>query len=189
MTPLAFTEENKSRPEDLSRFLTEHAIQWVQSEREEHRPAARDLTEVEKSEFAPFFDPIVLGFAKIKVVPSISNPGFYAQLRDSHLPGLLDFTQAVGITFRDTILVSQRYLAYHSQLRPLIFHELVHVVQYEVLGVVDFIERYVKDWVDNGLDYLAIPLEAKAYELQKRYEKGLKKGFSVLDEVRQGLGR
>ena len=176
------------KTEELSQFLVEHAIQWVQSEREEHRPAARDLTEIEKSEFSPFFHSRILGIAKIKMVPCVRNPGFYLQLQDMAVPRLLDFTQAAGITFKDTILVSQRYLTSHTQLGPLIFHELVHVVQYEVLGVTDFIERYVRDWVDNGLDYLAIPLEAKAYELQKRYEKGLKKGLSVLDEVRQGLG-
>lgn len=176
------------KTEELSQFLVEHAIQWVQSEREGHRSTARDLTEIEKSEFSPFFHSRVLGIAKIKMVPCVRNPGFYLQLQDMAVPRLLDFTQAAGITFKDTILVSQRYLTSHTQLGPLIFHELVHVVQYEVLGVTDFIERYVRDWVDNGLDYIAIPLEAKAYELQKRYEKGLKKGFSVLDEVRQRLG-
>ena len=176
------------KTEELSQFLVEHAIQWVQSEREGHRSTARDLTEIEKFEFSPFFDSRILGIAKIKMVPCVRNPGFYLQLQDMAVPRLLDFTQAAGITFKDTILVSQRYLTSHTQLGPLIFHELVHVVQYEVLGVTDFIERYVRDWVDNGLDYLAIPLEAKAYELQKRYEKGLKKGLSVLDEVRQGLG-
>jgi len=176
------------KTKELSQFLVEHAIQWVQSEREGHRSTARDLTEIEQSEFSPFFDSRILGVTKIKMVPCVRNPVFYLQLQDMVVPRLLDFTQAAGITFKDTILVSQRYLTSHTQMGPLIFHELVHVVQYEVLGVTDFIERYVRDWVDNGLDYLAIPLEAKAYELQKRYAKGLKKGFSVLDEVRQSLG-
>ncbi|MBK5100882.1 MAG: hypothetical protein JJE15_07820 [Desulfobacteraceae bacterium] len=176
------------KTEELSQFLVEHAIQWVQSEREGHRSTARDLTEIEKLEFAAFFDPIILGIAKIKVVPSISNPGFYAQLRDSRLPGLLDFTQAVGITFRDTIIVSQRYLTYRSQLRPLIFHELVHVVQYELLGVEVFIERYVRGWADNGFDYFRVPLEAHAYELQQRYETDSKRGFAVVEEMQRRLG-
>lgn len=121
------------------------------------------------------------------MVHCISNPGFYSQLQDTVLPRIFDFTEAAGITFKDTILVSQRFLASHTQL-TLIFHELIHVVQYEVLGVKDFIKRYVRDWVDNGLNYHAIPLEVQAYELQKRYKKDPKSAFSVLDEIRQGLG-
>jgi hypothetical protein len=176
------------KTEELSQFLVEHAIQWVQSEREGHRSTARDLTEIEKSDFSPFFDSRILGITKIKIVPCIRNPGFYLQLQDMVVPGLLDFTQAAGITFKDTILVSQRYLTSHTQLVPLTFHELVHVVQYQVLGVNDFIGRYVRGWVDNGLDYFKVPLEAHAYELQKRYERDVKRGFSVLAEVQRNLG-
>ena len=176
------------KTEELSQFLVEHAIQWVQSEREGHRSTARDLTEIEKSEFSPFFHSRILGIAKIKMVPCVRNPGFYLQLQDMAVPRLLDFTQAAGITFKDTILVSQRYLTSHTQLGPLIFHELVHVVQYEVLGVTDFIERYVRGWADNGFDYFRVPLEAHAYELQQRYETDPKRVFAVVEEMQRRLG-
>lgn len=140
-------------PEEFIQFLIENAIQWVQSQRNEHRSSARDLTETEKSEFAPFFESSILDLARIRTVPVIQNPCFYSRLQDMKLPMLLNFTTAAGITFKDTILISRWYLNSQSHLMPLIFHELVHVVQYEVLGVSEFIGRYVRGWAENGHDY------------------------------------
>jgi hypothetical protein len=105
-----------------------------------------------------------------------------------NLPGLPDFTAAAGITFIDTILISQQGLEAHSDLGPLIFHELVHVVQYDVLGVDEFIKCYVQGWAKSGFDYYTIPLEMEPYNLQRRYEKDPTHGFPVLAEMRKALG-
>ena len=47
----------------------------------------------------------------------------------------------------------------------LMFHELVHVVQYRELGVKKFSELYVRGFLDTG-EYLSIPLERVAYHLE-----------------------
>jgi hypothetical protein len=175
-------------PENAVEFLIENAIQWVETQRDEHRLNARNLTQTEKFEFAPFFDSEILDLARIKIVPIIENPGFYSDLQDLKIPKRLNFNNAAGITFKDTILISQRYLKARLQLKPLIFHELVHVVQYEVFGVREFIARYVRSWADNGFNYSSIHLEIEAYKLVQRYEKNPEKGFPVIEKVRQRRG-
>jgi len=174
-------------PEKLIRFFIENAVRWVETQRDKYRSSARNLTQAEKSEFRPFFEPEILDFARIKTVSVIKNPGFYSGLRDLNTSQLLDFRSAAGITFRDTILISERYVRTDSRMTPLVFHELVHVVQYAVLEVQGFITRYVRSWFENGLDYYGISLETQAYALQQRYEENPRQGFPVKDEVRQNL--
>ena len=94
----------------------------------------------------------------------------------------------LGITFKDTIILSQRLLGSDSAPKALLFHELVHVVQYEVLGVRRFVEHYVQGWVKGRLDYYAIPLEIDAYDLEERYKKDPKAKFSVRQAVLKRLG-
>jgi len=171
------------KTENLLRFFIENGIRWVESQRDAHRSSARDLTKTERSALAPFFDINILNLAKIKMVPGIENPGFYSELEDMKVPGLLDFSTAAGITFRDTIVLSELYSWGSSVPGSLIFHELVHVVQYDILGVAGFIERYVRGWTENGLDYFAIPLEIHAFELQRLYETSGKQDLSVEAEV------
>ena len=175
-------------PEALLKFFIENGIRWVESQRDVYRPSARDLTETERSVLAPFFDTNTLNLAKIKMVPVIENPGFYSELEDMGIPVILDFSFAAGITFKDTIVVSRPYLRQPSPATALIFHELVHVVQYQILGVREFIERYIAAWAENGFDYSAIPLEVEAYRLGRRFEKNQGQTFSVIAEVRGSLG-
>ena len=93
-----------------------------------------------------------------------------------------------GITFVDTILVSQGHHPYDPPSPTLLFHELVHVVQYALLGRDALVERYVRGWAENGQKYFRIPLERDAYALQARYEALPQQGFSVQTEVRRQLG-
>lgn len=176
------------KPEDLITFLVENAIHWVEEQRNIHRPHARALSDVEKDEFGFFFDPEILDIARIRSVPVVENPGFYSDIRDLKPPQLLDFSAAAGITFKDTILIADRFVRTDSQARSVVFHELVHVVQYRALGLRGFISRYVKSWFENDFSYCAIPLEAQAHALQERFERDPGKGFGVMDTVCQSLG-
>jgi hypothetical protein len=174
--------------EDISN-LVEEAVRWVEAQRDIHRSGARSLSESERSEFSRFFEPKTLDHARIKAASVIEKPGFFSALSD---PGkrdlLLTFTRMAGITFEDTIVISKSQMPLRSQLPPLLFHELVHVVQYEILGVRAFMERYVDGWVGNGFAYHAIPLERDAYELQEQYEVYPRLSFSVRAEVHRRLG-
>ena len=69
----------------------------------------------------------------------------------------------------------------------LIFHECVHVAQYQILGVGEFIRRYVEGWAANGYEYASIPLEVDAYALQGRFETSPNAPFSVESDVAHRL--
>ncbi len=104
------------------------------------------------------------------------------------VPLPLDFTTMEGITFVDTILVSDREHPPDQPLAPLLFHELVHVVQYAMLSLPVFMSRYVRGWAEAGQDYFSIPLEEGAYAVQNRYVAQPNASFSVEEEVRRQLG-
>ena len=66
----------------------------------------------------------------------------------------------------------------------MLFHELVHVVQYAQMGVKEFAARYVNGFIQGG-SYEEIPLEKNAYTLEGQVQPNEKQPFSVDDEVRQ----
>jgi hypothetical protein len=77
-----------------------------------------------------------------------------------------------GITYLDTYFVR----ADHIHDESLHFHELVHVIQWRLLGPEEFLERYA-----DGLErfgYRNSPLEVMAYDLQGRFERD-QQPFSV----------
>jgi hypothetical protein len=63
--------------------------------------------------------------ASIKVVRHIENPPFYSMLVESGAP-VNDFAQGGGITFIDTILISEQRTPPGPVPLSLVFHELVH---------------------------------------------------------------
>jgi hypothetical protein len=158
---------------------------WVVSQRNSHRAGARPLSEEERSGLSPFFRERTLDLVRIKLVPRIENPPFFTVIRQAGLEKGIDFQSASGMTFLDTILVSQRHMPPRVYWMSLLFHEMVHVVQYQILGLQGFVEQYVHGWAKNGFDYFAIPLERKAYELQKRYDEAPDRAFPVAENLRR----
>lgn len=173
--------------DQLIDFLIAGGQAWVTQQRELHRPAAIPLDALVKGKLKPFFEDAILNEARFKEVAAIENPGFYAEIEASGQPIPLDFTAMHGITFIDTVLLSTRFG--QVSFPSLLFHELVHVVQYRILGVAEFVDRYVRGWAANGFAYEAIPLERDAYELQHRYEASPAQPFSVREKVEQRLKR
>jgi hypothetical protein len=105
----------------------------------------------------------------------VPNPPFYAELEKLGFSGLPNFSTMPAITFDDVVV-------FHEPLTPqLIFHELVHVVQYRLLGVEEFARLYVRGYLHGG--YGGTPLEICAYELDGRFIMG-SVGFDVQAEVR-----
>jgi hypothetical protein len=97
--------------------------------------------------------------------------------------GLLEFADfesqpARGITYRDTYFLWRADATDES----LHFHELVHVVQWQVLGPKDFLLLYAAGLAESG--YHDCALEAMAYEHQRRFDAG-DPPYSVEAEVRE----
>ena len=123
---------------------------------------------------------------RVAKVPGISNPDLYSIFLEQSLAIPLDFTHMSAITVVDTILMSERHPIGPAEELLVLFHELVHVVQYAELGLEEFVRRYVRGWASNGFQYSRIPLEVWAYELDARFRSGAP-AFSVAAEVRQHL--
>lgn len=159
----------------------------MQEQRERHRPDALALEPQERQVFVPFFEAELLDEVRFKSVPKVENPGFYRVLAAMGQPLPMDFTATHGITFGDTVLLSERYLRSGESRLSLLFHEMVHVVQYRLIGMEGFLRAYVTGWAENGFEYRAIPLERQAYDLQHRFEDNAAAAFSVRDEVTRRL--
>jgi len=69
-----------------------------------------------------------------------------------------------------------------------LFHELVHAVQYEKLGLAKFAAKCVKGFLSGG-SYETNPLEMNANELDTRFATTPTKPFSVADEVQKLIDR
>jgi len=84
------------------------------------------------------------------------------------------------LTFLDAVVSHEAFTD------RLLLRELVHVVQYEKLGLKEFAAKYVTGFLSGG-SYEAIPLEMNAHELDDRCAAATTKAFSVADEVQRWI--
>ena len=106
----------------------------------------------------------------------VPEPALYPMVRLLGVRGLLDMSMIGAITLIDVVAYPE-----DIDLRTL-FHELVHVVQYRVLGLRRFAKLYVGGFLTGG-NYERIPLECQAYELGARFEREPRKLFDVEEDV------
>ena len=118
------------------------------------------------------FDTVFVGFYSSQflrksyfvLVDNIPKPDF-PELRAMGLGDFIDMP-VNGITYKDTYYLIQDQA---NNLR-LNFHELVHVVQWGLLGASNFINRYIYEIQNYG--YESAPLEKMAYFLDHHYSSG-----------------
>jgi hypothetical protein len=173
-----------SIPVDLT-WLASVASNWVNAQRDRYRPLGRSLIPHEIAVLKDFFDAAALTAVRIHTVSKIENPFFYAALPPSVTASLIDFTAMAGITFDNTIVIASGVLGTRAVAMRLLFHELVHVVQYRELGVDGFLGQYVLGWAKNGYQYSGIPLEREAYDMDARFTANPESSFSVEAIVRR----
>jgi hypothetical protein len=164
--------------------VVQQVAQYIESQRQAYLAVTSPLDKDQKAVMAPFFPESVLNSTRVVVLADqrVSNPGFYGDLvAVAFEPGLLpDFTKMAAITFIDTVV-------FHEPIENrLLFHELVHVVQYEKLELAEFAAKYVNGFLTGG-SYEAIPLERNAYELDERFAQAPADAFSVEDEVQEWI--
>ena len=170
-------------PEDLDFFIVQGRA-WATQMHAELHPNGHPLAAALIRRLSPFFTPNTLARIRVVFLKEIPNPPFYSVLatRGQQIP--LDFRQMAGITFIDTILISAKEApSSDAGMTSLLFHEAVHVVQYEHLGLDRFMRDYVTGWAANGFEYRNIPLERQAYSLQDRFDQSPSLVFSVHDNV------
>ena len=108
------------------------------------------------------------------------EPGFYTLARMMGIRNVPSFSDMAGITFQDVVVHVEPLSL------QLLFHELVHAVQYKQLGIDGFAARYVRGFLSGG-SYEEIPLEKQAYELEARFMANPSASFSVEDDVKQRI--
>lgn len=162
-------------------WIIQQVAEYIGQQRQTYRGRAVLLDSHQQSAMQRFFPASALDSTRVLVLAGeqVSNPPFYPELqRMGFEPGSLpDFSLMAAITFVDTVVSHEPFTD------KLLFHELVHIVQYAKLGLPGFAAKYVRGFLKGG-SYEAIPLEVNAYKLEARFATASTKTFSVSDEVK-----
>lgn len=113
------------------------------------------------SQFNGFYSAEFLSNSSYVAVDQLPKPDF-PELRQAGLGGFIDM-DLEGITYKNTYFIKkgdEGDIALH-------FHELVHVLQWQNLGALPFIQRYMEEIRHFG--YQNAPLEKMAYDLQNHF--------------------
>jgi hypothetical protein len=136
---------------------------WIDETNREYQSQRHSCSTLEAA-FSGFYPTQFLRDSYFVVVEHIPKPNF-PELRQMGLGDFIDMP-VNGITYKNTYYVSKKQA---NSLR-LHFHELVHVVQWSLLGAEDFISRYINELQKYG--YESAPLEQMAYFLDHHYHSG-----------------
>lgn len=155
--------------------MIEVVTNWIETTVDQYKNKTESCLAY-KEKFAGFYSEEFLSSCKYVVVDEIPKPDFPI-LRTLGLGGFLDM-DAAGITYGDTYFVK----AGSEVLDHLHFHELVHVIQWRILGIEGFVRRYITEMLKHG--YLDAPLEKMAYSMEDSY-KASEKVFDVEETVQR----
>jgi len=136
---------------------------WIRKTLAEHASAAWPMASLGFSRLLHYHDEKILASTKVVFVSRVPVPLLSAMGLDR----FSDFEQmdAGGITYLNTYFVR----ANQSHSESLHFHELVHVIQWRLLGPEKFLAFYA-----DGLErfgYRKSPFEVMAYSLQVRFDR------------------
>jgi hypothetical protein len=106
----------------------------------------------------------ILNRVRLVVVPRVPRPP-YEEWGLKAVDDLAGF-EAGGIALLRTIFIAEDQPFSES----MVFHELVHVLQWETLGVNRFLAMYGLQLLEHG--YSKSPLETMAYDLQRQFDQG-----------------
>jgi hypothetical protein len=139
---------------------------YIRRQRSRLEADAGSLGEALRVRFLPYFLRETLDSVRVHVAEDLGLPRFPLMGAVRRLG--LDFPDpsfVAGITLGNVIAVRGEGLA-----PCVMFHELVHVVQYGVLGIGTFARLYVRGFVEHGA-YERIPLERCASSLEARFAR------------------
>jgi hypothetical protein len=151
----------------------------LREQRESHTRAAVPLTNIQKATMWPYFSALVLDRVRVVELKGerIPNPPFYEQARALGFLNLPDWTHMDSLTLLDVILFNEK-LTHRS-----LFHGLVHVVQFELLGLERYCELFVRGFLSTK-HHFSVPLEAHTFSLESKFAANPADRFSVEDRVR-----
>lgn len=147
----------------LSFILAGPVAQYIRWNRDRLWPQAQPLSRQRQEAFAAYFPAPLL--EAVRIVERDPLP-----LAELPLAGMVrrlgfDFP---GLGSVSAITLGRLIAARGPMDDALLFHEMVHVAQFERLGIGRFSRYYVRGFLESG-SYLDIPLERCAYELEGRF--------------------
>jgi len=166
-------------PESLVVQLSKAVEDYILHSREKYFARGTPLTSQQGEQLEAFFPVDDLQRVRTLVLEGtrIQDPPFYSMARIMGIKNLPSFSDVAAVTFVDVIVS-------HEAFTPeLLFHEMVHVVQYSLMGTSKFASCYVNGFIRGG-SYEEIPLEKNAYDLESRFRVNRQMSFSVADEVK-----
>src|SRR5258708_33275481 len=159
-------------PPALVSQLMDMVEDYILGSRKKFLPDAIPLLPSQISALQPFFPAEILSSVRTLVLNGtrIPNPAFYSMARMMGFHNLPDFSDMTAITFVDVVVSHEKFAD------DLLFHELVHAVQYAQLGAKDFASRYVKGFIQGGC-YEEIQLVRDLFEREFIITSALAKAF------------
>jgi hypothetical protein len=136
---------------------------WIRNTLAQHAPAARSVASLGFKRLPHYYHQDTLAAAKVIVVPKVPMPPLSAMGLDRF--SAFEQMDSAGMTYLDTYFVRTD----HAHDESLHFHELVHVIQWRLLGPEKFLALYA-----DGLErfgYRNSPLEEMAYNFQDRFDR------------------
>jgi hypothetical protein len=159
--------------------IVEEVIVNARQREELYLRRASPLTTAQKEAIRGFFPQRLLDDVNILELKNehVANPEYQKRAQTRGYRLMLDFRHMPDIAH-------PRLVIFQEKLSPrLLFHGMVHVMQYAVLGLERYLELYVRAFLHTG-NYAAVPLEVQAFQLDRQYTENPSREFSVEAEVR-----
>jgi hypothetical protein len=162
--------------------LIAEAELWLNQQRDSFHPRSVPLTTEQKRDLAPFFPSEILQRFRIADISesevTIPYPPFYERVRAGGFRQVPDAAHLTAIPFVDVAVFNRP-----PTLRT-IFHNMVHVTQYTMVGVRPIMAGYFAVLNEAGT-WMVAPAEEQAYNLDARFTKDPKEFFSVAAEIEE----
>ncbi len=152
---------------------------YLRQEREIYFRASEPLMPSWRTAVQPYFSKSLLKRMRTVVLKGarIPPPPFYSEAIALSGGSFPDFVHLASVTYLDIVVFHDEIV-----LRTM-FHGLVHAAQMAFLGLDRYTDLYVRGFVKSR-SWIAIPLEAQAYQLDARFAMSPPAAFSVEEEVK-----
>jgi len=152
---------------------------YLWKERQAYFQRSVALTVRQKAELEPFFSKSILD--RVRTVElhgnRVSPPPFYMQAQVLGLDNLPPITHMASVTFVDVIVFNDLII------ERALFHGLVHAVQFQVLGLEQYADLFVRGFLRTNAHF-SVPLESHAFALESKFALNPAQPFSVEEQVR-----
>ena len=176
-------EPRKFTPEELSALL-QQGVSWLHQQRARFLPSSVPLDQQQKAQLGPFFSSEIIDRTRIADISqsgeTIPYPPFYETVRAGGARVVPDAAHLAGIAFVDVIVFNR------PPTPRTIFHNLVHVTQFAILGEERVFRGYFETLNEAGL-WMVVPYEEQAYAMDARFTRDATDVFSVEAEIREWL--